>query len=96
MPELERLEDHALKKMIESRMSVTLCTDNRLISDTTVCDEIELAIQHFDVPAAQLKQFLVYGFKRSFFPGSYRDKRAYVRRVISYYEDVAARFGVSA
>jgi adenosine deaminase len=27
---------------------------------------------------------LIYGFKRSFFPGSYLEKRKYVRQVIDY------------
>jgi hypothetical protein len=27
---------------------------------------------------------LIYGFKRSFFPGSYLEKRAYVRSVIDF------------
>jgi hypothetical protein len=26
----------------------------------------------------------MYGFKRSFFPGTYQEKRAYVRQVIDY------------
>ena len=35
-------------------------------------------------------------FKRSFYPGSYREKRAYVRGVIDYYDRVAAAHGVPA
>jgi adenosine deaminase len=37
---------------------------------------------------------MFHGFKRSFFPGSYRDKRTYVRSVIDYYDRVAAEYGV--
>ena len=28
-------------------------------------------------------------FKRSFFPGSYKEKRAWVRKVLDYYDAVA-------
>ena len=40
-----------------------------------------------------LRDSLIYGVKRSFFPGSYRDKRAYVRQVIDYYDRVVAAEG---
>jgi adenosine deaminase len=33
---------------------------------------------------------IIHGFKRSFFPGTYREKRAYVRQIIDYYDKVAA------
>jgi adenosine deaminase len=95
MPELTRMRDHHFARMLDARMSVTLCTDNRLISQTTMENEIRLAIEAFDIPAHRLKNLLVYGFKRSFFDGSYTQKRAYVRQVIDYYEEVARRFGVA-
>jgi len=31
---------------------------------------------------------IIYGFKRSFYPGSYIEKRAYVRQVIDHYDAV--------
>ena len=36
---------------------------------------------------------LIYGFKRSFFPGSYPDKRDWVRSMLNYMEDTFAQFG---
>ena len=95
MPELDSLQQHAFAKMLDARLSTTLCTDNRLISNTTVSREIGLAIEAFDLSPRQLKQNLVYGFKRSFFHGSYQEKRAYVRKVIDLYERVARRHGVA-
>jgi adenosine deaminase len=38
----------------------------------------------------QLRHTIIYGFKRSFFPGTYIEKRAYVRQVIDYYNRVVA------
>ena len=49
-----------------------------------------LAIEHFGLSAHELKNIIIYGFKRSFFPGSYTAKRDYVRQVIDYYERVTA------
>ena len=79
--------------MLEQRLSATLCTDNRLVSHTTVSREIELAVDAFDMTNAQLRNTIIYGFKRSFFPGSYSDKRSYVRQIIDYYDRVLMEHG---
>jgi adenosine deaminase len=70
--------------MRRRRLSTTFCTDNRLVSKTTVSDEIARAVEAFDLTAREVKDILVYGFKRSFYPGSYLEKRSYVREVIDY------------
>lgn len=85
-PKLRDLKDHPFGKMLKARLSTTFCTDNRTVSHTTVTDEIEKAMKHLDVDVMSLKRSLIYGFKRSFFPGSYLEKRSYVRRIIDYYE----------
>jgi len=88
-PMLKSLADHAFRDMWKNRLSVTICTDNRLVSRTTVSREIELAVKYFNLSMRDLRHIVIYGFKRSFFPGSYPEKRNYVRRVIDYYEKVA-------
>jgi adenosine deaminase len=93
-PALKRIGDHSLKKMLAHRLSVTLCTDNRLVSHTTVTRELELALASFDIPPDQLKDIIVYGFKRSFSHLPYPEKRKYVRRVIEYYERLEREHGV--
>jgi len=93
MPELTDIRDHHFRKMLDARLSVTLCTDNRLISNTTVSKEIELAVRNFDIPPRLLKHILIYGFKRSFFAGTYQEKRVYVRQVIDFYDSLARKYG---
>lgn len=95
MPELKSLREHNLRKMLEAKLSVTLCTDNRLVSNTTMCRELNLAVENFDLDARRLRQLIIYGFKRSFFPGTYNEKRAYVRQIIDQYDRVAAAHGVA-
>jgi len=92
IPALRTLADHPVARMLENNLSVTICTDNRLISSTTVSREIELLVRHLPVTAKALKNLIIYGFKRSFFPGSYSEKRAYVRKAINLYERMEARF----
>lgn len=94
MPELRRVEEHPLGRMIQDRLSVTLCTDNRLMSRTTVTQELQKVTRAFPLSPAELRNMILHGFKRSFFPGSYTEKRAYVRKVIDWYDRVAAGHGL--
>ncbi len=93
-PAIGKLEEHNFRHMLAANLSATLCTDNRTISNTTVCKEIGLAIDAFDIAPKMLKQIVVYGFKRSFFPGSYSGKRTYVRKCFDLYEALEAAHGV--
>lgn len=88
-PQLTDLSEHTFGELRAQRLSTSLCTDNRLVSNTTVSKEIMLAIEHFGVDDRELKNIVIYGFKRSFFPGSYTQKRAYVRKIIDFYDKVA-------
>ncbi len=94
MPQLRRVEDHPLGKMLRRRLSVSLCTDNRLVSRTTVTQEFEKATRAFPLSPAELRNTILHGFKRSFYPGSYREKRAYVRQVIDWYDRLCQAHGV--
>lgn len=89
-PSIGKLENHNFRKMLEHKLSTTLCTDNRTVSKTTVTDEICLAMSGFGLANRALKNCLIYGFKRSFFPGNYTRKREYVRQCINYYEKLSA------
>jgi adenosine deaminase len=94
IPELrDDLGRHPFRKMREARCSVTLCTDNRLVSRTTMTDEFDKAVQAFGLDARALKDVLIYGFKRSFFPGPYPQKREWVRSVLNHMEDRFAEAG---
>jgi adenosine deaminase len=90
IPALGSLANHSFPEMLAHELSLTICTDNRTVSKTSVTKEILLAIEHFDISPRQLKNVIVYGFKRSFFPESYTRKRNYVRRCIDYYEELVA------
>ena len=94
LPQLRRVEDHPLGRMVDERLSCTLCTDNRLVSRTTVSNELRLATDAFKLGPGHLRNLILHGFKRSFFAGSYREKRDYVRQAIDHYDRVAAEHGV--
>ena len=54
-----------------------------------------LAVNNFKINSNKLKDIIIYGFKRSFFPGDYLEKRRYIRSVIDYYDRVEKEFFVS-
>jgi len=95
-PSIRELRDHSLRRMLERGLSVTLCTDNRLVSNTTVCKEYALALEHFPIDADTLRNIAIRGFKRSFYYHDYQAKKAYLHRVAAYYDAVAKSFGVAA
>jgi len=84
------LRHHPFGEMRRRRLSTTFCTDNRLVSHTTVSHEIERAIGAFELTDREVRDILIYGFKRSFFPGTYLEKRAYVRQVINFTDRLLA------
>ena len=94
-PTLRAIEEHSLRQMLSHKLSLTFCTDNRLVSHTTVTRELTLALKNFDIEPGQLKDIIVYGFKRSFYYQPYSVKRKWVRRLIDYYEKLEKQFGVS-
>jgi adenosine deaminase len=91
VPELaDDLHRHPFAEMRRRRLSTTFCTDNRLVSHTTVSHEVERAIDAFDLTDREVRDILVYGFKRSFFPGTYLEKLAYVRQAINFADRLLA------
>jgi adenosine deaminase len=90
-PALKSLQQHTFRKLRAARISTTLCTDNRLMSNTTVTNELMLAVEHLGLDRHDLKSIVIYGFKRSFWPGDYLSKRQYVRQVIDHYDAVERR-----
>lgn len=95
LPHLQTATDHPFGRMLKDRLSVTLCTDNRLVSRTSVTREIAQACEAFAMTPNELRNIAIYGFKRCFYPGSYREKRSYVRQIIEHYDRVAAAHGVA-
>jgi adenosine deaminase len=94
MPELTNIRDHAMRKMLDMDMSVAISTDNRTVSDTTLTAEFRLAVDAFELTPKQLKNLVITAFKRSFYPGSYKEKRKYLAQVIEYYEQLEKQHGV--
>jgi len=87
-PSIKDVKNHSFANMLKHNICTTLCTDNRTVSKTTVTKEILLAMNNLPLSGNTLKNMLAHGFKRSFFPGKYTEKRKYVRQCLDMYEKI--------
>jgi len=69
---------------------VTINTDNRLITDTTITKELRIAHQRMGFTLEDLCTVLVQGFKSAFLP--FREKQDLLRQVNAEIAEVLARF----
>ncbi len=92
-PAITDIKQHKFKDMLENRIATVICTDNRLVSNTTVSREYQLAVDNFDIPLKRLKDMVAYGFKKSFFPGSYVEKREYAKQCLNYFDVISRKYG---
>jgi adenosine deaminase len=92
LPNMRNLARHPLRQMLDHELSVSICTDNRLMSNTSVTNELQIAIDKLKMTPRELRNVVVAGFKGSFFPGTYREKRQFVRQVIDRYDALARNF----
>ena len=82
--DLTNIKDHTFSKMLEENIAVSLCTDNRTVSKTTVTNEYLLAIDHFNLKLHDIQRLCFSGFKHCFFHESYVEKRKYLKSVFDY------------
>ena len=62
------LASHPLRFYYDYGLRVTINTDNRLITNTTVTQELQRAHDQMDFTLDELVQIIVFGFKASFLP----------------------------
>ncbi|MCC6902290.1 MAG: adenosine deaminase [Polyangiaceae bacterium] len=82
---------HPLKLYYDLGLRVTVNTDNRLITDTTVSKELWLCHAKMGLSFSDVKSIIVAGFKSSFRP--FHEKQAALRRVtqeLARYDDSGA------
>lgn len=65
---VESYVKHPLKFYFDMGIRVTVNTDNRLISNTTLTKEYELVVKEFNFTADEIKYLIINGFKSAFLP----------------------------
>ena len=88
------LESHPFKFYLDFGIRVTVNTDNRLITDTTVTKELKILSQQFKLTARDIRNILVGGFKSAFL--TFHDRAQLVRKVQNEIDEIIARFAEKA
>ncbi|MGB2579759.1 adenosine deaminase [Elusimicrobium simillimum] len=91
-PAIKDIASHPIKEMIKRGLSVSICTDNRLISNTTISKEVKLLTDNIKLSPREFRNIIIAGFKGAFFPGSYNDKRAFVKAAVQKYNRVEQEY----
>nr|WP_275976869.1 adenosine deaminase [Polyangium aurulentum] len=82
------LASHPLKLYFDLGLRVTVNTDNRLVTDTTVSHELWLCHTKMGMSLEDIKSIIVAGFKSAFLP--FPIKQSYLRRVTEELERFSA------
>lgn len=82
---VDSYDHHPVKFYFDYGIRVTINTDNRLISKTTLTDEYMLAIEKFGFTAEELKYLIINGFKSAFLP--LNEKVALLKRITNELAD---------
>ena len=67
-------EAHPVAEYVRAGVPVTINTDNRLFSRTTVTDELYLAHTRCGIPAEALREVVLNGFRHAFLPWAQKQK----------------------
>lgn len=73
--------DHPIRFYLDYGLRVTINTDNRLISDTTVTEELWRCVQAFKLSETDVAKLITNGFKSAFLP--YREKKAMLHAALT-------------
>lgn len=80
------IRSHPIDFYIDYGLRVTINTDNRTISDTTVTDEYMLAINELKLDYPTIKNVILNGFKSAFIP--YKERVRLINTVLRELEEI--------
>lgn len=80
------IQSHPIDFYIDYGLRVTINTDNRTISDTTVTDEYMLAINELGLEYSTVKYVILNGFKSAFLP--YKERVRLINQTLKEFEEI--------
>lgn len=83
---VESFTSHPLQKYLEQGLRVTINTDNRTVSNTTLTEEYSRAVDTFQLSLKDIRKLVINGFKSSFLP--FDEKRDLLLDAIDTTEDI--------
>lgn len=86
---VRRFSGHPFRRYLDAGLRVTLNTDNRLVSSTTMTQELDRAVRTFKLSPGDVRHVLINGFKSAFLP--FREKGALLARTLKEMDRAFAR-----
>jgi adenosine deaminase len=86
------IKEHPFRIYHDAGLRVTLNTDNRLISDTSVTKELSRACRAFRLDPYELRHIVINGYRSAFL--HYQEKRALLKRAIFEMDRVIGEYYV--
>jgi len=83
-------QSHPIRKFMADGLRVTLNTDNRLVSGTTVTNEFMLAVENYNLNQDEVLSLVMNGFKSAFLP--FKEKSALIEQVLAEFASLGASF----
>ncbi|MHB9013354.1 MAG: adenosine deaminase, partial [Ignavibacteriaceae bacterium] len=77
---VDKIENHPFGIFFKEKYRVTINTDDRLMSDTTMTKEFVTAIEHFNVNMDDVEKITINSMKSAFIP--YNERLFYIYNVI--------------
>ena len=83
---IDSFDQHPIRFYFDYGLRVTVNTDNRLVSDTTMTRELEICADHLDFNAEEIRQLIINGFKSVFLP--YHERVKLLETVVKELNDL--------
>jgi adenosine deaminase len=77
---VENLEEHPFGILFKEKFRVTINTDDRLMSDTTLTKEFLTAVKYFDISFDEIEKININAMKSAFIP--YKERLRYIYDII--------------
>jgi adenosine deaminase len=87
---VQDMASHPFKFYLDFGLRVTINTDNRLMTDTTVTKELTEVVREFGLTLKDVRNVLVGGFKSAFL--TFHDRAQLIRKVQNETDEIIARF----
>lgn len=71
------IKEHPIRQFYDDNLRITICTDNRLVSNVTVSDEYFKLVNDLDFKKKDIEKLLIYGFESIFLPYEKRKQLFY-------------------
>jgi len=77
---VDKIENHPFGTLFKEKFRVTINTDDRLMSNTTLSNEFLIAIKHFNLNLEDIEKITINSMKSAFIP--YSERLDYIYKII--------------